>query len=156
MPATKQQQHERLAAAKAIIAASGGRATVDDQESRAATVALLKKMAKELAGQFAHENMKLQTARQYIAKALRQLRGEVVVQKRGGRREGGGLPTGTRKCKNCGTWNTGVAPNNEMWQCPECEAIHPAKIEFLIPGEAFSIKQTLQDAFDSGLIVVED
>lgn len=145
MPATKQQQNDRLTAAKAIIAAHGGRATIDGQGAKAITAATNKQMAKELAAQFAHERMKPQTARQYIAKALRQLRGEVVAQKRGGVRDGGGRPVGSRKCQNCEMWNMAVSPNGETWQCSECGAIHPARVKFLLPGETLLVEKLRYD-----------
>lgn len=158
MPApTKQQQSDRLAAAHAIIEASGGLAQIDGLATSKEFAAAYRRMAKQLAGQFASEGMRPETCRIYIAKALRQLRGEVAEEdRRGGYREGGGIPPGTRKCKNCKVWNVAASPNGETWQCKSCHAIHPKRVDFLKPGETFDIRQSLQEAIDYGLITEDE
>lgn len=75
-------------------------------------------MVTQLVTQFAHEQMKRQTAYRYVDKVLA---GE-GLKKRGGAMKGGGLPKGTRKCQSCGHWNVEAVKGNEPWSCVKCGA----------------------------------
>lgn len=155
MTTTKAQRQARLAAAKKLIAQHGGQRQIDAL-SHDEAMPIHDQMARELQQQFASERMKLQTARGYIQKALRRLRGEIVKERRGGSR-GGGLPKGSRKCQNpeCGKWHVAVAPNGESWQCNECGTVHLPRKQFLAPGETFPLNQSLDDAVQYGVEYVK-
>lgn len=153
MPATKKQQQQRLTAAKRIIAENGGREKIDNLPRKPVDefAPVNARMISKLMEEFAHERMTKATARIYIAKALRRLRGEVVKARRGGYRTSEGLPEGTRKCGNCETWNRGVSPHDSSWLCGNCGVLNTGRKHFLKVGEAFRLDQGFDKAIRYGV-----
>lgn len=114
MTTNKSQRLARLAAAIQLIADAGEEASTRITE-----------LAAELASQFANDRMKRQTAKTYVLKVLAIQRGETIIERRGGKRPGGGLPRGSRKCKSCGIMNIAVVTEgNNRWQCNHCQQEH--------------------------------
>lgn len=114
MTTNKEQRLARLAAATQLVTDAGEEAS-----------ARITELAAQLAAQFANDRMKRETAKTYVLKVLAIQRGEVIIDRRGGKQPGSGLPKGSRKCKSCGIMNVAVVTEgNNCWQCERCQQKH--------------------------------